>query len=124
MSTTLRTASGDLVFPRVIVTDPATVALISIRDILGLWLNSWFLDTLAGVPWVQKILGVKNPNLTDVQSTLRKAILSAPYVISVTATALFNSSTRDFSYNFSARLDTGQTIVGGSSQAFHIQGEQ
>lgn len=105
-----------------VVTDPATVALIAIRDILGLWAASWFLDTGVGFPWFQQVLGSKNPNLTQIQALLRSAILSAPYVINVTASALFDSSARAFTYTFSAFLNTGEVITGGSAQAFRVQG--
>jgi hypothetical protein len=121
VSTTQRTLSGDLQLPRVILTDPATVAVQSIKDILALWEGDWFLDTGAGFPWLQSVLGVKNPNVTEIKGLLQQAIMFAPYVVSVTAVAVFNTALRAFFYTFQATLNTGQIITGGSNQAFQVQ---
>lgn len=123
MTTFARTATNDLALPRVLVTDPASVALQTILDIFGLWQGEWFLDQLAGFPWAQQVLGIKNPNVVHIEQFLREAIMAAPFVVSVTANATFNQSLRSFSYSFVAQLDTGQQVVGGSNQAFHVVGE-
>jgi hypothetical protein len=121
MSTTERTSTGDLVLPRVIVTDPASVALQTILDTLALWQGSWFLDLSAGFPWLQAVLGQKNPNVTLVKGLLQQAILYCPYVVSVTALVFYSAAQRAFAYNFQALLNTGQIITGGSNVAFQVQ---
>lgn len=121
MSTTARTLSGDLVFPRQIVTDPASVARQTCVDVLGLWQQSWFLDLNGGFPWIQQILGAKNPSTTLAKALLRQAILAVPYVIDVTVQVFFNPTTRQFAWSFQAPLDTGEVLTGGSGQAFHVQ---
>lgn len=121
MSTTARTATGDLQIPRVIVTDPAQVALQTCIDVLSLWQGSWFMNLLAGFPWLQRILGVKGLSAALAKKLLRDAILSVPYVVSVDVQTFFDSSTRAFAYTFRAPLNTGQVLTGGSSQAFQVQ---
>jgi hypothetical protein len=121
VSNTLRDATGDLVLPRVLVSDPASVALQGIRDILGLWQGEFFLDQSAGFPWLS-FLGQTNPNTTQIAALLQQAILAAPYVISVKATSSFDRALRAFSYNFAAQLNTGEVVTGGSNQAFQVSG--
>jgi hypothetical protein len=121
VSNTLRTSTGDLVIPRVIVTDPAQVALQTIKDTLALWQGSWFQDLNAGFPWLQQVFGVVNPNITAIKGLLRQAILYCPYVIGVTASVFYSHSIRAFAYNFEATLNTGQVITGGSNQPFVVQ---
>lgn len=122
MSTTARTASGDLQLPRVILTDPAQVARQSTVDSLSLWLGEWFLDNSVGFPWLQQVLGLKNPNITKIKALLRQTILAQPYVVDVVADAAFNRSTRAFAYSFAATLNTGQIITGGSGTPFAVSG--
>lgn len=122
MSTFARTISGDLQIPRVLVTDPAQVARQTIIDKLSVWQGEWFLDQNVGFPWVQKVLGIKNPNITEIKALLRQTILSVPGVVEVAASATFNRSKRSFSYSFAATLNTGQTIKGGSGTPFTISG--
>jgi hypothetical protein len=121
VSTTARTLSGDIVIPRVLITDPAQVALQTIKDILGLWQGEWFMDTGAGFPWLQQVLGVKNPNVTQIKGLLERAIKTAPYVVSVSAQVFFNPAARAFAYTFSAPLNTGEVITGGSNTPFRVQ---
>lgn len=116
-----RTATGDLQVPRVLVTDPSQAALQTCIDVLALWQGSWFMDTAAGFPWLQQILGAKQLSLALAKKLLRDAILSVPYVVSVDVQASFDSSTRAFAYTFTAPLNTGLVLTGGSSQAFTVQ---
>lgn len=121
MSTTARTATGDLQLPRVLVTAPAQVALQTILDTFGLWQSSFYLATNQGFPWLQQVLGVKNPNVTLLKGLFEQAILYCPYVASVTAQVFFDAATRAFSYTFRAILNTGEVLTGGSNQAFVVQ---
>jgi hypothetical protein len=122
VSTFARTAAGDLAQPRVLVTDPAQVALQWIVDALSLWQGEWFLNTDEGTPWLQKVFGTKNPSILQITKVLRQIILSAPYVIDVIASVQFNRVQRQFSYSFKAPLNTGETITGGSGQPFVVTG--
>jgi hypothetical protein len=94
----------------------------AIRDILGLWLGEWFMDQSVGFPWLQRVLGLTNPNVTQIAALIQQAILAAPYVISVKASSTFDRTRRAFSYFFAAQLDTGQVVTGGSAQAFQVTG--
>lgn len=122
MSTTARTASGDLVLPRQIVTDFASCVRQAIIDGLSLWLGEWFLDTSVGFPWAQRIFGIKNPNQTQLQALFRQFLLSIAGVVAVVASVTINRPARQFSYSFVATLNNGQTITGGSGQPFTISG--
>lgn len=119
MSTFARTQSGDLQVPRVLVTDLAQCARQQLIDILALWQGEWFEDTNLGFPW-QKLMGLKIVNTTQIEVLLKDAILSVQGVQSVSAEVLFNRAQRAFSYTFSAQLQSGQVLTGGSNQAFEV----
>jgi hypothetical protein len=121
-TTTERSLSGDLQLPRVLVTSIAQVARQQILDGLGLWQGEWFLDQLAGFPWAQRVLGIKNPNVTQIQALLRQFLLSVANVVSVVASATFDVTRRAFSYTYTASLSNGQQLVGGSGQSPTITG--
>ena len=118
---TARTAGGDLQLPRVLLTDPGAIAVQGAVDVLSLWQGTYFLDTAAGFPWLQSILGAKGLSATLAESLLEQAILTVPYVVSVDVSVFFDSKTRAFAYSFEAPLATGQVLVGGSAQAFHVR---
>jgi hypothetical protein len=122
MSTTLRTATGDLALPRVIVTDLASVTVQTIKDGLSLWLAEWFLDQNVGFPWLQKILGIKNPNPAKLGKYIRQFLLSVPGVFRVSSTAAYTAATRAFSYQFVANLDNGQIITRNADGSYDITG--
>ena len=122
MSTTARTTTGDLVLPRVIVTDLASVARQTIIDGLSLWQGEWFLDQNTGFPWMQQVLGRKIVSTSAVESLLKTFLLSVPGVASVQASSTFNRQARSFAYTFAATLSDGTIITGGSGLPTAIQG--
>lgn len=116
-----RTPSGDIKIPMSVVTDPATLAAQNLSDSLNLWLGSWSFDTSQGMPWLQSIL-VKNPNLTRIRMLFRSAILSVPRVVSVDALSFsYDRKTRNLSYYFESKIDTGIVVQGGAGPAFAPQ---
>jgi hypothetical protein len=123
VTTFLRTDEGDLAIPRVIVTDPGQCARQQAIDILALWASEWFLDQSIGFPW-QSLLGLKIVNTTQIEALLKQAILSVTGVTSVTAQVQFNRTQRAFSYNFSATLNTGAILTGGSNQPFRVSNQE
>jgi hypothetical protein len=120
VSTTLRTATGDLAIPRTIITDPGAVAVQTLIDTFALWQGAYFLDQAAGFPWAQAVVGQMNPSVPYIEALLKDAILGVPGVVSVTASATFNRRTRAFSYSFTATLDTGVVVAGGSHTPFYV----
>ena len=104
---------GDLVLPRQIISGNAAIRQ-KIIDTLNLWRGEWFLNTSDGFPWAQEVLGTKQINAAFVGGLLTKAILAIPGIATVTASANYNGSTRAFTYNFSAKLNSGAIITGGS----------
>lgn len=121
MTTTLRTATGDLAVPRVIVRDPAAVAIQTIQDGLKIWAGEWFEDTDYGMPWLS-ILGQKIINSNQIQALLQAFLYSVPGIVAVTASATFNSAQRSFTYTYQATLNTGQIIQGGSAAPPQLMG--
>jgi hypothetical protein len=122
VSTTARTATGDLQLPRIIVTDIAQVARQTIIDGLSLWESEWFLDQNAGFPWAQRVFGIKNPNQVQIAALLRQFLLSVPNVVTATATIFLNGAQRAFSYTFSANLANGQKVTGATGQLPQVTG--
>jgi hypothetical protein len=115
-----RTETGDVAIPRVVVSDPAQVALQTIKDLFALWQGSWFLDQSVGFPWAQAVLGIKNPNVSQIQALIQQALLSVTGVVTVVAQVVFNRIQRAFGYAFAATLNTGAIITGGTNQAFQV----
>jgi hypothetical protein len=122
VSTSARTASGDLQLPRVIVSDFNSVTLQTVIDRLNLWKGEWFLDLNAGFPWAQAVLGVVPANPTKISALLRQALLQVPGVKRVVARGTFNGSTRKFSYTFFAYLQNNALISGSDSSPPAITG--
>lgn len=118
----INTTLGDMVLPRVVVTDFNNVMRQKIIDVLNLWRGEWFLNTLDGFPWAQQVLGTKSINAAFVGGLLTKAILGIQGVATVTANASYNGSTRGFDYTFSAKLNSGAFITGGSGAVAQIVG--
>lgn len=110
---------GDMVLPRVVVDGNAAIRQ-KIIDTLNLWQGEWFLNTSDGFPWAQQVLGTKQINASFVGGLITQALLQIQGVATVTASANFNSSTRAFTYNFSAKLNSGAIITGGSGGVAQI----
>lgn len=109
-----RTPTGGLAFPMSIVTDPLTLTRQKIQDEFALWLGAWFLDITQGFPWVQRMLGIKNPSVAAIRALLRDTILETPRVIEVIEVAIvFDKVRRNFSAQYAARIDTGAVVAGG-----------
>ncbi len=121
MTETARTSSGDLVFPRVLVTDFASCILQQVKDGLALFQLEWFLDQNAGFPWVF-LLGVKIVSTQQIETSLQQFLLSIPGIVSVTASSSFNRAARQFSYDYWAQLNNGQILTGGSATPPQISG--
>ena len=123
MSSLARTTSGDLDFTThtlVVNTDPVQSAAWDLQDKFGLGLGEWIYDTSQGIPYFS-FLGIKNPPLAGIREMFRQVILSTPPIVSVVELAVtFNRKLRNLAYNFTAKCDTGQVIMGGSGTPFVI----
>ena len=114
MSTTLRTPGGDLVIPRVIVTDLASVVRQQILDGLALFQGEWFLDQSAGFPWFQTVFGRKLVSTAQINQALRQFLLGVPGVASIVASSTFDGARRLFTYAFQGFLTNGLAVSGDS----------
>ena len=112
---------GDLVLPRQIISGNAAIRQ-NLIDTLNLWRGEWFLNTSDGFPWAQEVLGTKQINAAFVGGLITKALLGIQGVATVTANASFNGSTRNFDYSFTAKLNNGAFITGGSGAVAQIVG--
>lgn len=95
--------NGDLVL---------TSGLDAIRQSLMIRLEffqgEWFLDITAGLPYLQEILGVKNPNPNVLDAVFRKAILATPGITSInTLTITLDRATRRATVALSVNTDLG-----------------
>ncbi len=78
-----------------------------VRTRLLTYQAEWFLDTSAGVPYLQRIL-IKPANLSATESIIKSEILQTPGVDSLSAFGLeFNKTTRTLNINFTARTTFG-----------------
>lgn len=105
--------NGDYTFGRGdntwLINSPETVAQ-AVRTRFLLWRGQWFLDTSAGTPWIQSVLGKQRPDTYSL--AIRKHLLETRGVNSITSfdTSLNTSSRRVV---FTATIDTiyGTTTV-------------
>lgn len=78
--------------------------------------GEWFLDPLAGVPWFQSILGVKNSD-DIVAGILSRVITSCPGVAKINAFAL-NRTGRAAAPTFSCTLADGVVLTSADFPPF------
>lgn len=97
------------------------VAVQTIRDGLKLWQGTWFMDQGTGFPWLV-FMGQKVLNSNQLIAALRAFLLGVPGVVSVLASATFSPTARAFEYDFTATLDSGAIITGGSSAPANLAG--
>lgn len=69
----------------------------------NLWYGEWFLDTTAGTPWIQSVLGRQKPEIYDL--AIRQRILETQGVNAIRAfNTAVNTTTRRV--HFFAEIDT------------------
>jgi len=111
------TADGDLDCSSLglqLVTGPDRVAQqVTMR--MRTFLGEWEFDLDAGVPWYQKIIGIKGVNLNEVDSVIRSQILSVKDVLSILSFSMdFDSTTRTLEINTKINTTFGVVVVEGS----------
>lgn len=83
----------------------------AVRQRLRTYLEEWFLNIEAGVPWSTDILGVKNLNLATVRSLLRDQINDIAGVLEITQLDVtLNSQTRALSVVMRCTSDVGEFV--------------
>ena len=115
MSSFLQTLDGDLDFSShklVLVTELGKLVQQKARNTLRLFLGEWFLDTTKGVPWLQTILGVKNPDLAIVKQAIRSRLLAIEGAADIVdENYVFDSSARHLSYSFEIKCTDGSAVT-------------
>ncbi|WP_267411828.1 hypothetical protein [Pantoea sp. GM_Pan_4] len=92
-----------------LINSPEAVAQ-AVKTRFLLWYGQWFLDTTAGTPWIQSVLGKQKPETYNL--AIRQHILETPGVNSILAfNTDLNTTTRRVI--FTATIDTiyGTTTV-------------
>lgn len=92
-----------------LVNSPDAVAQ-AIKTRFALWYGQWFLDTRAGTPWIESVLGKQRPDTYNL--AIRQRILDTPGVNSILAfDTEVNSTSRRIT--FTATVDTlyGTTTI-------------
>ena len=93
-------------------TDAGTNVTAKVRKVLNLWQGSWFLAGADGVPWIQKVLAKKNPDLRIVENVLRDAIATIPEIVSVDSlTITYNRSDRSASVSMQLSTTSGGKVI-------------
>lgn len=106
-------ADGDYTFGRGdntwLVNSPEAVTQ-AVKTRFLLWYGQWFLDTTAGTPWIQSVLGKQKPETYNL--AIRQRLLETPGVKAIQAfDTTMDSATRRVV--FTATIDTiyGTTTV-------------
>lgn len=111
------TSNGDLDCTELgvhLIDDAPRVAQ-QVQTCLRTFLGEWEFDLEAGVPWFQRILGMKIVNLNDVDNVLRTAILAVDDVVSILEFSMtLNTSTRNLSINSKINTTFGVVQVEGT----------
>ncbi|MPU29134.1 hypothetical protein FVB13_07860 [Escherichia coli] len=92
-----------------LINSPDAVAQ-AVKTRFELWYGQWFLDTTAGTPWIQSVLGKQKPDVYNL--AIRQRILETQGVNSIIDfNTSVNTSTRRVT--FTATIDTiyGTTTV-------------
>lgn len=92
-------------------TDPTKNIVGKIRKVFFLFQGAWFLAAADGVPWFQKIMAIKNPDLRLVQNILVDAIKTVPEVSSVTNVSL-TFTNRKLTVNWAIKTAEGLLVSG------------
>lgn len=114
---------NDLVFTngRLTVCDVNQACAQKLQARLQFFLGEWFLDITQGFPYLQYVLGVKNPNMTLVKQLFQQVLLDTSPVQTVNNLSLaLNSATRALTFDFNVQLQTGATISGSSDGPFVV----
>ncbi|CAM8583475.1 TPA: hypothetical protein LVM72_006064 [Klebsiella michiganensis] len=92
-----------------LVNSPEAVAQ-AIKTRFLLWYGQWFLDTTAGTPWIQSVLGKQNPDTYNL--AIRKRILETQGVSSITAfNTTVDGTTRRVTFTATVETIYGTTTV-------------
>ena len=118
MPTLAQDSNGDLLLDAgkrlTVVTGAAEVA-VKVRSRLKLATGEFWLDTRVGTPHLQRILGIKAPDLNVIKALYSKILLETPGVAGVNSLAVaLDGKTRALSVAFSVRASAGGTVTATS----------
>ncbi|MFJ5452935.1 hypothetical protein ACIPT4_07760 [Pectobacterium jejuense] len=92
-----------------LINSPEAVAQ-AVKTRFELWLGQWFLDTAAGMPWIQTVLGKQRQDAYNL--AIRQHILETQGVSSISEfNTTVNSATRRVSFTATIETIYGTTTV-------------
>ncbi|MBQ4775244.1 MULTISPECIES: hypothetical protein [Pectobacterium] len=92
-----------------LINSPEAVAQ-AVKTRFELWLGQWFLDTAAGTPWIQSVLGKQRSDTYNL--AIRQRILETQGVSSISEfNTTVNSATRRVSFTATIETIYGTTTV-------------
>lgn len=106
------TASGDLEIERdsLVLIDGVDAVAQDLLLRLRFFKGEWFLDTRLGMPYFQKLLGVK-PNASVVKNIFRTAIQNTPGVLTINDLSVdYNGQTRAVRVGFRVQAEDGELV--------------
>ena len=100
---TLAISNGDLV-----ICDNLDAIIQDVSRRLQFFLGEWFLNTKAGIPYFQKILGKHKPD-GYVASLFRRVVIETPGILSLTqdVTLTYTEALRHLAVTFKANTTSG-----------------
>lgn len=102
----LRLSAGDVVWE----TDLGQEVAQRLLTRLNFWRGEWFLNTSAGTPYVQAILGIKAVPHSVVRAVFSSVVLGTPGVASLDRLEFTIGTDRRLVLDFVARLTNGQVF--------------
>ncbi len=122
MTTLLQTVGGDIALTngKLKLVDGVTEKGQKIRNRFALFRGEWFLDIRTGVPWFERILGIKNPDLRVVGRMLRGIVLSVTTIVDVEEEVI-TLTDRNLRYEYTAIADDGERIDGVFEDSFILE---
>lgn len=83
---------------------------------LRFFAKEWFADENVGLPYWERILGKKQPDVPAIREVFRQAILGSPGIASVTSIDIAWTGERTMALSFVAVMDSGSLLVTDSFQ--------
>ncbi len=122
MTALLQTSDGDIDITngRMSLVTGAEEKRQKIENRLELGKGEWFLDTREGTPWLQSILGSKNPDLSIPGRVLRSVIVSVEGIVDATVLLDPLGPDRTLTGTWVAIDDEGTPITGGIGIPFIV----
>lgn len=115
----------DLMNGRLVLVRPISdQAAIMLGNRLRFFKGEWFLDSREGVPYLEFVLGVKNPDKNLLERLFREVILGTQGVKEILDLVVeVDAATRSLNVSMRVLADDGFVITGGTGSPFIVEPE-